>query len=133
MGWSDDLRIGIKSIDDQHQSLFDCFSRLKAARLDPERQTTLLVTIIELSDYANIHFFMEEGIMRASKYPLLEEHLVEHQAFSAAIDQLREKSADDGAFDEAISLLEDWLSRHIGGSDQKFSEHYRRLPAHSTS
>jgi hemerythrin len=121
MAWSDALCLGFEIIDEQHKSLFDCLTRLQEAALSEARELAVLAAIKDLSDYVNIHFFMEEGLMRSHDYPLLESHVLEHEALSREVEKLSHKSEHSDIFDETARLLADWLTNHIGHSDRKFA------------
>ena len=130
MAWSEALCLGFEIIDEQHKSLFDCLSRLQESAASDARALAVVAAIKDLSDYVNIHFFMEEGLMRSHHYPLLETHVLEHEKLSREFEKLSHRSAQSDAqseiFDETVRLLGDWLSHHIGNTDRKFAEYLRQ-------
>ena len=122
MGWSEDLRLGIHTLDEQHQSLFECLTRLKGFAAIGDKGLATRVAVVELGDYINIHFFMEEALMRSESYPLLDSHIIEHEIITEKVRQLRDRSEYDDAFDETLIFLSDWLVNHIGSSDRHFAQ-----------
>jgi hemerythrin len=121
MAWSEALCLGFEIIDEQHKSLFDCLSRLQETEFSDAREIAVVAAIKDLSDYVNIHFFMEEGLMRAHDYPLLESHILEHEFLCREVEKLSHKSVQPDIFDETVRLLADWLTNHIGQTDRKFA------------
>lgn len=121
MAWSDALCLGFEIIDEQHKSLFECLSRLQETAFSDSRELAVVAAIKDLSDYVNIHFFMEEGLMRSHDYPFLESHVLEHEALSREVEKLGHKSTQSDIFDETVRLLTDWLTNHIGNTDRKFA------------
>lgn len=127
MAWSEELRLGFEEIDEQHKSLFDCLSRLEGQADSDSRALAVLAAIKDLSDYVNIHFFMEEGLMRSHNYPLVESHVMEHEILSREFDRLSHKSEQSDVFDETVKLLGDWLTNHIGNTDRHFALYLHKL------
>ena len=124
--WSEDLRIGIKDIDDQHQWLFDCLARLQESATNGTADSAVQIAFDELRDYVNIHFFMEEGLMRSQRYPELAAHLLEHEQISRGLEELSHQTDRTEAFGNTVMLLSDWLVNHIGSSDRGFASYLKK-------
>lgn len=127
MRWAEDLRIGIRAIDEQHQWLFECLSRLKKAAASDTSDSAIQIALVELCDYVNLHFFMEEGLMRSLRYPRLGSHVREHETISEELENLRRKAEECDVFDETVTLLNDWLVNHIGSSDRHFASFRQQM------
>ncbi|MFT5660327.1 MAG: hemerythrin [Sulfurimonas sp.] len=72
--WDDNYKIGIKSIDDQHKTLFNLVNKLYDLDESTHMKDDLKSILYEFSDYMKIHFRDEEKYMLCISYPLLEEH-----------------------------------------------------------
>ncbi len=72
--WSEEYRLGIREIDDQHQRLFEIVARIAA--LDASRSTKeeLRQILGELSSYMGEHFRDEELYMKRIAFPEFEYH-----------------------------------------------------------
>ena len=128
MGWTDELLTGIEEIDHQHQVLFDCLARLQESVTSDERWSATHYALIELADFAHIHFAVEEALLRLHGYPLLSAHIAEHQSFVRELGSLKDKSLRTDVSDEMVQFLKKWLVDHIGKTDHQYVPHLREAP-----
>lgn len=122
MQWSEDLLTHIEEIDRQHKTLFDCLARLESAHNEKERWSILHYAIIELKNFVQVHFSVEEALLRLFDYPLLSAHIDEHRGFAQSLADIEKKTLEqhDDVSDEMIALLRRWLVEHIGKSDHQY-------------
>ena len=126
--WSDSYSIGINEIDAQHKTLLECLSRLKKWHAEGYGTAAVLDAFNQLSDYARIHFAVEESLMRILGYPDYEAHHEEHDRLTEELRQLERKMMSSDVTDEVIVFLEKWVVEHIMQSDRKYAQHF--LTAH---
>lgn len=119
-----DFLLGIKEIDDQHGTLFDCILHIEEAVSREERWSAVHYSLVQLTDFARIHFSVEECLMRILGYPELESHVLEHRQFGRKLDELRDRSVKDDISDEMVNFLRSWLTGHILKSDQAYVRHF---------
>lgn len=119
MQWNEQLATHIEQIDEQHQGLFACLEELENA-IDERRVLFAVYATTRLIIYVRDHFSAEEKLMRMHNYPLLEEHIAEHQAFRDRLKDLSDRSVHEDVSCEMVELLRGWLSNHIGKSDMKY-------------
>lgn len=72
--WSENYRLGIKGIDDQHQYLFDIVGRIAALDALTSTKEELRLILTELSTYMSEHFKDEEAYMNRIGFPEYEHH-----------------------------------------------------------
>ncbi len=122
--WDESLSVGVASLDTQHQRLVTIINRLHEALSLRRGRSALASTLIELSDYAVVHFTAEETLLKVYRYPELADQIARHQRFIERLGEFR-NDIEDGALStpvEMMSFLRDWLIRHIQKSDKKYSE-----------
>ena len=127
-GLADTLLTGIQEIDVQHQVLFDVIARLEQAVTSAERWSAVHFAIVELTGFANIHFAVEEALMRLHAYPDLEAHIAQHRTFSANLADIEAHSIRHDVSARMLAMLRDWLVNHIGGADRAYVPHLRTAP-----
>jgi hemerythrin len=125
MGWTDSLLTGIYEIDQQHQVLFDALARLEQTVTSDDKWSAVHFALVELTSFVNIHFAVEEALMRLHGYPGLEEHINAHRAFSSDLVAIKQLSIREDVSSEITSMLRDWLVGHIGVVDKAFVPHLR--------
>lgn len=78
--------------------------------------------IEKLIGYALSHFTNEERILKNSKYPFINEHKQEHEAFVDKIGQFKKDfNAKNMALSiEMIEFMSRWWINHIKVSDRKY-------------
>ena len=86
MRWTDSLLTGIREIDEQHQVLFDVSARLDLAISSGNTWSAVHFAIVELTNFMNIHFAVEEALMRLHGYPGLDDHIADHPALDLLLE-----------------------------------------------
>lgn len=128
-GLTGKLLTGIDEIDAQHQVMFDVVARLEKAVTSDEKWSAVHFGLVELAGYVNIHFAVEEALMRVHGYPGLDDHIAQHRRFSAELSELEANSLHRIDISEAmLKMLRAWLISHIGGADRAYVPHLRTAP-----
>lgn len=126
--WTDDLKIGIESIDKQHKAIFDKSNEIfnlgiKSDISDIEKIFTFLMS------YATNHFYEEESVMIESKYDKFIEHRNQHNYFIEEVYMIYQDiiSSDlsEASLNDLKVLIIDWLANHISYDDKQFIEHIK--------
>lgn len=125
MGWTDNLLTGIHEIDQQHQVLFDVVARLEQAVTSDDKWSAVHFALVELTSFVNVHFAVEEALMRLHGYPGLEAHISAHRAFSSDLVGIKQLSIREDVSSEMTNMLKDWLVSHIGVVDKDYVSHLR--------
>ena len=128
MSWTDSLLTGIDEIDEQHQVLFDVLARLELAVSSEDKWSAVHFAIVELTNFMNIHFAVEEALMRLHGYPELDAHIAAHRAFSADLATIKQHSIRQDVSDAMMVLVRTWLVEHIGVVDKAYVTHLRTAP-----
>jgi hemerythrin len=120
--WTPDLAVGIEEIDAQHQQLFAATDALLEAMRQGKGQSEVAALLRFLQRYVVEHFGLEEKAMAEARYPGLEAHRAQHQAFTAELAVLFQKHAAAGPSAATVIQVNDrvcgWLRSHIAGSDK---------------
>ncbi|HTT72473.1 MAG TPA: hemerythrin domain-containing protein [Anaeromyxobacteraceae bacterium] len=121
--------LGLSLIDEQHRLIIEYGERFIAGVRDGAPSVHLGEVLSFLRDSADVHFGIEENLMRAAEYPGLDGHLREHREFAARIAALvheLEKNGDSAALrDEAAEFVRSWLSGHVAGTDRRLATYLR--------
>jgi hemerythrin len=116
--WKDAFRLGIPSVDAQHEIFFELLSDLSMGLADRQGEARLRAVLAELERHAREHFAEEEEYMAALDYPELESQRLEHRKF---LEQLAGLELSGPGARSVLSLLRSWLLEHILGTDMEFS------------
>lgn len=124
--WSDDLVLGVNSIDEQHRewiALVQAFERaVTEGRPAEEMRSTLAAAVA----YTESHFADEQRVMEEAGYPFLDDHIGQHQL---AWDRVHTFASVEGAGEVAdeemrrslAEFLPQWLMLHINTADRQFA------------
>ncbi len=117
--WKKEYEIGLKSVDEQHEKLFELageiYDLVKISE-DVDKFDQILEVIQELKDYTVFHFAEEEAYMLEIKWPKFFSHKVMHETFVEMVNGVNITSLDDNQTDYLLEMLEfvlDWLQNHI--------------------
>jgi hemerythrin len=116
--WKDAFRLGIPSVDAQHEVFFELLGDLSVGLADGHGEPRLRAILAELERHAREHFAEEEDYMAALDYPELESQRLEHRKF---LEQLAGLELSGPGARSVLSLLRSWLLEHILGTDMEFS------------
>ena len=124
--WTEDLSVN-EEIDYQHKKLFDIFNQLHE-KITSGEDTLAIDNLMELFDFALLHFETEEELYQKLSYPGYVEQKKEHDELTVKIMALQKK-AEAGELTISFDLLDflyDWLLRHTSTIDKKFAEFFKK-------
>lgn len=125
--WSDDLSVGVKEIDDQHQNFLKLLNRLYDLIYQSKDRQELGALLADLAAFANDHFKTEEKYFDQFQYELADEHKEEHrQLLQSVVDfQTAFKSGQSEIDQKLVDFLEDWLVGHLENQDHKYIQCFK--------
>ena len=125
--WTNDLSVGVSSIDAQHQQLFKMADELFEAGKNGKSKEKIGDLLGFLDRYTKQHFKDEEAYMKSINYPGLAEQEKAHQAFVNELTKLKGEFDNSGGNIAVIiganQMVVDWLTKHISGMDKKIGAH----------
>ncbi|MCK4840586.1 MAG: hemerythrin family protein [Methylococcales bacterium] len=133
--WSEQLSIGIDSIDRQHKTLISYINELNNAinkDLTANGKKDLVTIVInKLVNYTRIHFVYEEAIIFGfSSYPEAADHKEKHEKLFKGVDVFKERiqSVDINDIEyfeelctELMMYMNEWLTNHILIEDMQYA------------
>ncbi|MEK6673351.1 MAG: bacteriohemerythrin [Nitrospirota bacterium] len=135
MQWTEDLSVGIKTIDDQHKELFNRINSLVDTIKDHTCKYKIGDVIKFLEDYIVEHFSLEQKIMRESGYPNYDPHRLQHEKFIQNFFELKvelekiEAWRRPGSYDLSVAtnqIVVDWILDHISMIDKQLGEFLKK-------
>ncbi|MFA9438446.1 bacteriohemerythrin [Uliginosibacterium sp. sgz301328] len=121
--WSEDLRVGNRAIDDDHQALFEMLDRLHDAMRVGQGSSAVGPVLQELVRYTEMHFRREEHYMRQIGYAGYAAHKAEHDRLIREVRELQARCTS-GAVTMSLKVhtfLTDWLRNHIMAMDKQLA------------
>lgn len=131
--WTDQMEMGIPTIDKQHRFLVETLQDANEKLLSDRDSYYLEEIAKDLLGYAITHFETEEKLMQRYGYDKsfpedAKKHIAEHREFSKKVvaigEQLREGNKVSRL--EVLTFLNDWLNNHILDVDKKYGEFLRK-------
>lgn len=131
--WTDEMTIGIATVDKQHHYLVDTLQNANERLLKDHDGALLSQVAKDLLSYAIMHFETEEELMQRYGYEAArpEEahtHIEQHREFSRRVvaisDQVREGREVSRV--EVLEFLNNWLRDHVLGVDQLMGDFLRQ-------
>jgi hemerythrin len=120
--WSENLKIGIREIDEPHKALIAMVNELHQAIVARNAKDTARDILDRLADYPRTYFRDEEGLMQRSGYSALGSHREQHEDLIRRVSELREQfdTGNSKITFELMFILKAWLARHVNESDRRF-------------
>jgi len=122
--WEDIYVTGIRDIDEQHRHFVDLINRMSACTDADIRSEAGRKLVVEILNYAGMHFAMEEGLMVTHRYPDRDAHAREHRTLEATLAN-KAVALASGAEprSSAVMFLWNWLVAHTNLEDKSLSKH----------
>ncbi len=121
MKWQPGFNLGIEEIDEQHKKIVELINLLNVAVLNQNADLKIRGMLDEMTDYADYHFKTEEKYFRKFHYPLLDDHIKEHEAFIEKVKEFIAKyEAGLSITFRLMNYLRKWLTNHILDSDREY-------------
>lgn len=118
------LHVGNRLMDREHAILIEHINTLQQV-LEGASSRTLVGQILEgLVEYTRTHFYVEEELMQAFKYPSFRIHKNAHDKFKKTMQQLvtQHRSGETNITNELMDFLKDWLVNHIQKIDTQLAD-----------
>jgi hemerythrin len=121
--WKDEYSVSIREIDEQHKQLVGMINNLNEAMGQGQGKLVLESILNKLIKYAVSHFAAEERLLREHGYPDFEVHKEKHEKMTGKIMALQQeyKRGKINISIEVMDFLQNWLDKHILGTDMKYS------------
>jgi hemerythrin len=121
--WNESYSVGINQIDRHHQEIMNMINELNEAMLHGKGREIVGGILKKLINYTASHFAYEEKLMSQHGYPEYDEHKAKHDKM---VDKVLALQKDVNAnkltvSSEVMKFLQDWLNKHIMGTDKKYA------------
>ena len=122
--WTDDLSVGVKEIDEQHQIFLEILNDLCDTSCVLHSAPEITSILRQLSTYASFHFATEEKYFDKFGYELATEHKEEHKKMLAKVAEFNKRfeTEGDAILTELLDFIEDWLIDHLSVQDKKYTK-----------
>ena len=121
--WSDEYKVGIALIDNDHKSLFASFNRFLKQVAVSETKSSISYGCDILESYVSYHFRHEEEFMSAINYDGIDDHVALHHKL---IDELMVAKADmlknTITAAQFCEFFRTWLINHVVVEDKKIAD-----------
>jgi hemerythrin len=119
------MSVNVRELDAQHQKLVGLVRTLHEAMRNKQGKEALKKIFSGLVAYTATHFATEERLMQQAGYPELEEHRRIHEKMTAKVLALQQEFQQGkvGLTLEVMKFLENWVEKHILGTDKKYGPH----------
>ncbi|CAO3443230.1 bacteriohemerythrin [Azospirillum largimobile] len=120
--WSDDLVLGIASIDEQHREWIALVQAFERAVTEGHPAEEMRRTLAAAVAYTESHFADEQQVMEEAGYPFLDDHPAQHQlAWDRVHAFASGEVADEEVRNSVAEFLPQWLMLHINTADRQFA------------
>jgi len=124
--WTDEMNVGIKSIDGQHMHLVDLINDFSRAVNEASGSDVYQDLADDLANYAKVHFEDEERLMRSHHYPGFLEQESEHAQFILLVVMMNTRPGEkDNCPEDIAEFLDKWFAEHVMVCDKKLGEYLR--------
>ena len=131
--FTDDCLIGVDQIDNEHRRLFELVNEVANLLIKNDiNRSDVNAVLMELDEYAVLHFKHEEEYMEEINDPELPKQKEEHQEFVKKVREIIKRDTESNDDKETLTNVVDyvarWLFSHILSSDTMIGV-YQRMDA----
>lgn len=122
--WTDSFSVNVAEIDKQHQGLVGMLNDFYDAVMAKAGDEAISKLIDGMANYTVTHFQTEEKYFDKFNYPETAAHKKEHADFVEKVQEVQAKLKSGRMVVplEISNFLKTWLSKHILGSDKKYTK-----------
>jgi hemerythrin len=123
MTWNSRYSVGVQTLDEQHNVLFEILNDLHAAMMKGNAQSMTGSLLKTLLQYTRTHFTYEEGLLAKTTYPGLTAHRAQHRALVEQVEEYADRF-ERGEITlnlHLLNFLRDWLTNHIQRVDHEYA------------
>lgn len=126
--WDQSFSTSIAAFDEQHKKLFAMVNELNEAMQHKRSKEAIGSVLQRLIAYTGSHFAEEEEVFRKTGYPEEAAHRRQHQDLVQQVVALQDKfnSGETLLTHEVIEFLQEWLVKHIKGTDSRYGAHLHK-------
>jgi len=132
MEWTDQLSVGIPSIDKQHQKLIKLFNDFYDSIQKKDSKERIAFVIKGLKDYTVEHFNSEEANMRMYHFPGYIAHKKDHDDFVQAVHDFEDRFHQGKLIltVEITTFIREWITKHIMDIDKQYTAFFIQKGLH---
>ncbi len=125
--WKDEYSVGINTINNQHKVIIELMNDLFESMRDSREDMIINDVLNELLKYSNYHFNLEASLFEKYQYPLMKEHLHEHQYFIEKIKTLMKELGSNiiTVPIDTLDYLKSWFQNHMMKKDIDYSLYFK--------
>jgi hemerythrin len=125
--WDCSYSVFIDELDMQHNKLFQMINQFFESFNKTQDISDLRAIILNMKQYALIHFETEEKYMLKYNYPQKENHASIHNGFIIKIEEFETmfKNESPDLANEIGNYLKKWLVNHILIDDKEYANYYK--------
>ena len=126
--WNDKYSVNISLIDEQHKKLFEIINKAIIVNKHGKVAKDVLGILDEMTEYALMHFEVEERYMKEFDFPEYLTHRKEHIDFTNnTIDyKNRVVGGDFQIINVILEYLKQWLVNHIQVTDRQYIDCFKK-------
>ena len=126
MEWSQDLNLGIATIDEQHKEYLESANQLLTA-LEQKKHEDALKRFDEAIAHIKEHFATEESYFEKYSYPAGKAHKIVHDQFIKEIERMKKDVLEGKELSEKDKEdLTKWLINHIRSLDKHYADFFHK-------
>lgn len=125
MTWNSKYSVGVKILDDHHESLMEILNEFHAAMLCGRGRMAAGSLLKRLRSLAHEHFSVEEKLMATARFPNLTQHREHHEEMLQQVEEFvaRHESGERGMYIELLRFLYKCLRSHVMQHDREYVQH----------
>ena len=125
--WKDEFSVGVDALDQQHKQIIEVINSLIEKPGIFSRHKNVSSALLELTNYVQEHFLLEERLLEENGYPTLLEHSKKHTTYSEKIADLCKESLSgkNEVPKELLNFLSHWWTNHILHEDMQYKEFFK--------
>ncbi|MBF0319180.1 MAG: hemerythrin family protein [Nitrospirae bacterium] len=121
--WNAGLSVNIGEFDMHHKKIVGLLNGLFESLSTKKGSSSIGPILDELIDYTKYHFAAEEKLLKRYSFPWALGHKQEHDELTKKVIDFQRQFKDGKAMVDLalLNFLKEWLTKHIMGTDKKYS------------
>lgn len=120
--WKEEFKVGIASVDHEHQQLIGLINDLHAGLAAQPTKDSIAEMLGEIHARIAAHFALEERVMRERRYDQYDDHKADHERLLDEIRDIMDRHDSDAYFNYKTALADElgaWFAVHFRTKDAR--------------
>lgn len=121
------VSLDIPQIDEEHRDIISTIAKFRDRISEGKSWLELYELMETIEKKAQLHFGVEENLMKIHRYPTLEKHMSEHTEYLLLLQEIKARLLRKTPSTVTADFILNWWYQHIAESDHGYADWFSTI------